>query len=117
MNAILGAIFLATAWPSSGAAAELDFDQGVDARLVLQGLAEGGAGEGAALAPGAFGELVPLLGAWTTAVIAADEQELVKRARRQVQAFSDSDNVDLIHLVGLMGEGTGSAGRVRPGGA
>lgn len=69
-----------------------------------------------ALDSGAFRELVPLLDAWTGAVMAAGEKEAVKGARGRVQAFSNADNIDLLHLVELVGAASADAS-VRSAGA
>ncbi|MFA5139060.1 MAG: clostripain-related cysteine peptidase [Elusimicrobiota bacterium] len=47
--------------------------------------------------------LVPLIAGWTNAVMQANETTVIKAARTQVQDFYYSDNIDLLHLVKLVG--------------
>ena len=61
-----------------------------------------------AVDPKAFKELIPVLDGWTSAVMAADEKDIVRDAREKVQHFSDSDNIDLSHFVRLLNEKTAS---------
>ncbi|MDD5627825.1 MAG: clostripain-related cysteine peptidase [Elusimicrobia bacterium] len=54
----------------------------------------------------ALARLLPMLGAWTDAVIAANETAVVKSARSAAQKFYYSDNKDLLHFVRLVDAGT-----------
>lgn len=58
--------------------------------------------------PGTFREFVPVLDAWTGAVMGADEKNVVKDARARVQSFRYADNIDLIHFAALIDQGTRS---------
>jgi hypothetical protein len=53
--------------------------------------------------------LVPLIADWTNAVMQAKETKVLKEARSQVQDFYYSDNIDLLHLVKLIGNSTQNA--------
>jgi len=50
-----------------------------------------------------FEDFVGAVKAWTSAVMAAGEKDVVKAARKSVQSYAVSDNVDLIHFVNLIG--------------
>ena len=56
----------------------------------------------------AFRRFVPVVNAWTTAVMAAGEKDIVKAAREGVQSYADRDNIDLVHFARLISDRTGS---------
>ncbi|MBI3299411.1 MAG: hypothetical protein HYZ75_14685 [Elusimicrobia bacterium] len=62
-----------------------------------------------------FRRFIPLINAWTVEMFEADEKELVRTARRDVQSYSDSDNVDLVDFVERIGAGTRRASVRRAG--
>jgi len=53
-----------------------------------------------------LGKLIPLVDAWTDAVIAANDIEIAKKAKNDVQDFFYASNKDLYHYVKLVSEAT-----------
>ncbi|MCX5788306.1 MAG: clostripain-related cysteine peptidase, partial [Elusimicrobia bacterium] len=55
-----------------------------------------------AIVTAALPRLIPLLGDWTKAVMAAKEPQVVKSAHSEAQSYAISDNKDLLHFVNLV---------------
>jgi hypothetical protein len=62
----------------------------------------GEAGTTSAIQSATLPKLASLLGAWTKAVMTANETEVVKNAHSQAQQFYTSDNKDLLHFAQLV---------------
>lgn len=59
-----------------------------------------------ALDAGTFRDFIPVINAWTAAMMQADEGELVRRARQGVQSYSNTDNIDLADFIRRVNEET-----------
>ncbi|MBI5595453.1 MAG: hypothetical protein HY928_05120 [Elusimicrobia bacterium] len=59
---------------------------------------------------GTFRDFIPVLDDWTAAMRRADEKSVVLSARRGVQSYSNTDNVDLVDFINRVNEQTRDEG-------